>query len=330
MIFFIQHILSAASRGVVTVLAVAVFCLWAADDVYANHDGPARIAIVLSASITPYQNAMNGFKDEMSLNRIAFESKTFDMSLASGEDMMERIDEYHPDLIHTIGTNATKFIKKNIKTLPVVFSMTLNPVDSGLITTMDSSGNNLTGASMDVPVDKQFAYIKSLIPDDGAVGVIYSQGETGRLVREAEGVARSLGLRLIKKRVNSAMEVPKALYALTPDVDFLWSVADKVVFTNKTIREFLLVTLREKIPFMGLSQAYVKAGALMAFDSADKSNGADAARSVISILKGASPSHIPTSQPDKVTLFFNRSVAKQLGALIPDTYNGDTEIIVLD
>jgi len=294
-----------------SVLCMAVsFCFSAP----AFAEKKVRIAVVVSSSIKPYKEALEGYYDELRQRGLVFRPMEFFMDESSDyTGLISRINAFRPALVHSVGTDATRLAKENIKDVPVVFSMVLNPVAGGLIKSMSASANNLTGASMDLPFSLQFSYMRELKPGLKKIGVIYSEKETGAVVREAKRSARLMGLELISEAVEGPQGVPGAIKRLKGRVDFMWSVADGNVFTRETVRELLLVSLRKKIPLMGLSPAFVKAGALFAVSIHPDMVGRQAAGLTMDVLGGKKPSGIPVAVPTDGDLLVNRNTLKILG-----------------
>jgi len=82
--------------------------------------------------------------------------------------------------------------------------------------------------------------------------------------------------------------------------------------------EFIfLYTLRNKLPFMGLSPAFVKAGALMALAVDYQEVGAQCGGLAARILSGESPSSLPVTTPHKAILHINLKTAETIGIKIP-------------
>ena len=69
---------------------------------------------------------------------------------------------------------------------------------------------------------------------------------------------------------------------------------------------------------MGLSEQYVRAGALMALDTTYEENGRQVADRVIRVLEGERPATIKIGQPESVEIVFNPHIAQRLGIRIPD------------
>jgi putative ABC transport system substrate-binding protein len=299
-----------ASPAALMLYIAASFCFF----VPAAVADEVRMAVVVSSSIKPYKEALEGYYDELRKRGLAFRPMEFFMgeSQDSG-DIISRIRAYRPALIHSVGTDATKLVKDSFKDVPVVFSMVLNPVAGGIVKSMSASGNNITGASMDIPVSFQFSYMRELKPGIKKIGVIYSEEETGPVVRGAKKAARRMGLELIAEVVDAPHGVPRAINKLKNRVDFMWSVADGNVFTRETVRALLLVSLRKKLPLMGLSPAFVKAGALFSISIDPDMVGRQAAGLTMDVLGGERPSNIPVSVPADGDLLINKNTLKILG-----------------
>lgn len=223
-----------------------------------------------------------------------------------------------PNLVLTMGSNATITAKQYIDDIPIVFCMVLNPVSSGIVNNMSIPGGKITGASLDIPLETQFRYIKSVIIESRSIGVMYNPKETGKLVQEAANVAKGMGLSFITKPVNSERDVPKALNELLKKIDVLWSVADGTIFGSQSTKHILLSSLKSGVPLVGLSSAFVKAGALMALSCNYSENGKQAAEITKRILNGEDPASIPVSVPRKVYLSLNLRAADQMGIRVPD------------
>lgn len=293
-------------------------------------DGKQTIAVIKSSNITPYNTALKGFEKELKDKGIDVSLVKYDIE-ASKEECLRVIEEVkakRPRLVLTIGSLSTRIACQEIKDIPVVFSMVLNPVASGFVKSMESSGNNLTGVSLDIPIRHQFENLKSVVPRIKKIGVLYNPKNTAIVVRKAQRVAEELGLQLIAKPVNSEKDVPEALKELCRRIDALWSVADSTVFSPQSVRFIILHTLRNKIPFMGLSPSFVKAGALLALSWDYEDIGRQSGEIAAEVLAGKKPAELPIATPRKTFLFLNLRVAEQIGIKIPpDVINRAKEVI---
>ena len=272
-----------------------------------------------SLEVKPYETALKSFKETL-------REKSYDLNVeeyvlkgdAEQKDgLLAEIKKKSPRLIVTLGSAATSYIAEDIKDTPVVFCMVLNPTASGFIQSMNASGNNMTGASLDIPLEAQFEALRSVIPSARKVGVIYNPSETESVIQEATKAAEQIGLELVSIPIISEEEVPEALRTLDGKVDALWSVADSTVFSRGSTKFILLHTLRNKIPFIGLSPAFVKAGALMALATDYQEVGTQCGELAVRILSGDHPSSLPITMPRTITMYLNLNTAEIIGLKIP-------------
>ena len=232
-------------------------------------------------------------------------------------NLLDSLDKVSPDVILTVGSSATEFAQTNIENVPIVFSAVKYPVLSGYVKSMSNPGGNITGASLNVPVDIQFKYFKKVIPGLKNVGVLYTDN-TAPLITHARVVAQNAGLTLVPMLVNDFKELPKALDSLAQVTDGIWSVADPNLFDPRSTRYILMNTLRKGVPFMGFSRHVVESGALFALDFDYKAIGKQAGEIVKRVLGGKNPGKIPVTQADFVWFHYNAKTADHVQVAIPE------------
>ena len=105
----------------------------------------------------------------------------------------------------------------------------------------------------------------------------------------------------------------------TNRADVLWGLADQVVLNPKTVQSILLFSLRNRIPFVGLSSTWVKAGALYALDRDYGDIGAQCGELAVKVLQGAPPASLSPAGPRKVVYAINMKTARLLKLEIQDS-----------
>ena len=90
----------------------------------------------------------------------------------------------------------------------------------------------------------------------------------------------------------------------------------KRLFKTALLCFFLLFTLRNRMPFIGISEQYVKAGAFCCLSVDYKEQGESAAEMAETIFRGFDPAGMPVKRPDNLKLAINRKTAKRLGIKI--------------
>jgi len=279
------------------------------------------IFAVKSSDIEPYNLALKGAQEVFKSKELGAIVKVYDIKgdASIWKEVLKDIKEERPKVIMTFGTVATELVMMDVKDTPIVFSTVLNPEESGIVNSLTSPGGNVTGASLDIPVEAQFSYILNMVPAVKKVGVLYNPKETGLIVERARATASRMQIQLIAEPVNSETDLPKAIDTLFRQVDVLWSVADATVFSLPAIQKIIVETIRYKIPFMGISPSFVKAGALFSVKWDDIDIGRQAGEAVVKIISWRENiSDIPVASPREVSISINARTARTIGLTIPD------------
>lgn len=263
------------------------------------------IAVIKSMDIAPYNDALEGFNETLKKRKVSFELKEFDLK---EEDVIKKIKSIKPDLILTIGPYSTRIVSKEIKNIPIIFSVILD-IDQNYL-----KAKNITGASVRMPPKIQFENLKTIIPKVKRIGVIYNPKENEHIISKAKIVARGMGIILKTYPVKSTKEVPNVEEM---GIDALWLIPDTIVCYRAIIKYILLSSLKHKIPVMGISPSYARAGALLALSCDYEDIGRQSGEISIRILNEESPADIPISAPRKTKLYLNQLVADRLGIKIP-------------
>lgn len=283
-----------------------------------------EIAIVTSRDIAPYRAAYEGFLevlDQSGLDYRTVEYRT-QRDRRKRNQVVEKIRARRPDLILTIGSAATDAVSGEIRDIPIVFSLVQDGGDND-----PPRGANVTGASMDIAVRLQFEKIREALPEARRFGVLYNPSVTGNLIAQARLVAEELQLELVPVAVETEAQVLDRLADLDGKIDVLWSVADPTVFTPQNVGHILLNTLRQRIPLIGLSPSYVRAGALLSLSCDYRDVGRQAGEQAIQVLSGSKPQHVPMTYPRTVSTYLNLNTEKTLHLRIAESVRKTAEVV---
>jgi putative tryptophan/tyrosine transport system substrate-binding protein len=224
------------------------------------------------------------------------------------------------DVIVTDTSVAIDAVKNVTKTIPVVFTLGIDPVQDGQVTSLAKPGGNLTGFSILAPElnGKRLDLLKEAFPKITRVGRI-TRGGTARgeqRIKDDEVVAKGLGLRLQSILVKGADDLEGAFEgAKRAGVHALIFPPSVFLATNRT--RFIYLTAKIRLPAIYPSTPYAEAGGLMSYGPDQLDNFRRAATYVDKILKGANPADLPVEQPMKFEFAINLKTTKQIGVTIP-------------
>lgn len=296
------------SRSILCLLAVALLTLSTAVPVRA-----ADAAVILTADVDAYSDALKGFKAALRHKIVAEYSMEGDFDRGR-KQVSEIRAKVKPDLIFVVGIWALQVVAREATSVPVVYAMVLNPPS-----VIGTGAKNITGASMNVPVDQTLRVLKQLGPQIRRVGIVFDRAKTGYLVATAEAVAREEGMQLVAREIHSAKEAIPALDALGEQgIDALWVLPDETNLAPTVLQQMLLFSYRRKVPLIGLSESQAQMGAVLSLSFASSEDiGRQAGELANSILAGKAPAEIPYTTARRVRLTVNLKAAQKLGMEIP-------------
>jgi putative ABC transport system substrate-binding protein len=197
------------------------------------------------------------------------------------------------------------------------------PVVVGMVPRMREirlAGKGATGVSLEYPYDVQFRHLRLLLPDARLVGVIYSTDENEKEIPHATDAAAREGFELLALRVDGPQGLPGALEVFSRRVDAVWSIPDRLLLNVSTAKGLILFSFRNRIPLVGLSPSWVRAGALysMSWDYRDIGRQCgDVALETMGTGRSVSPPS-PAS-PRRVLYSVNRKTASQMKLRIEES-----------
>jgi len=284
----------------------------------------ANVAVIVSADVDAYREALKGFRASLR-HRIAAQ---YDMEgdFDRGRKILGEIQsKTRPDLIFVVGLWALQLVVSQGTSVPVVYAMILNPPS-----VVGSDAKNITGASINEPVDDTIRLFKQLGPRVRRIGVIFDPAKTGYLVTQAEAVAREEGLKLIAKETRSPRESIPALEALQEEgIDALWILPDESNVAPAVVQQMLLTSFRKRIPVVGLSASQAEMGAVLAVSFASSEDiGRQAAELANGILASQTPTQLPYTTARRLDVTVNLKAAQKLGMDIPKTILGMATTVI--
>ena len=158
---------------------------------------------------------------------------------------------------------------------------------------------------LDQPWERQLNFIQAALPKHDIVGVLYSPNTPIVLPRLPKGIS------INARSVRSAETLFATLENILESSDVLLVIPDSEIYSSSNMRNILLTSYRQKVPLVGISQAYVNAGALCAIFSTPEQLAWQAA-SVIGSF--ATDRRLPAPQyPTSFSIGLNQQVANSLG-----------------
>jgi len=228
------------------------------------------------------------------------------------------------------GLSAAVSAKKETATIPIVFSIGLDPVSLGLVESLSRPGGNATGVSVFTTElgPKRLGLLREMLPQASLVAVLFGArtASTSMQVREMEAAARTIGQPILVLHAESEEETEKAFATMSEHRASGLAFGASLYFQTITDK-LVALAARYRIPAIYEWPEFVTAGGLMSYNARRTGAAAIAGDYVGRILKGASPADMPVQQATEFELVINLKTAKALGIDVPATLLAQAEII---
>jgi len=222
------------------------------------------------------------------------------------------------DLILTLSTPTLQAAVQRVKSTPIVFSFSSNPLGAGAGTTYEQHVPNVTGIPTTAAYEEVLDLIRELVPGARRLGTLVVPSEVNSVynVARVRELATQRGLELVSVAVNSSSEVSDAALALlAQSIDAVCQVPSNVTITG--FASLALPAQRAHIPVFGFLTADAENGAVAVvardYYESCKEAGALAAR----VLRGADPATIPFYEVESAKLMVNPKAARAAGIALP-------------
>jgi putative ABC transport system substrate-binding protein len=247
-----------------------------------------------------------------------------------GLGQYQRLPEMAVDLVRhrvsviaaTGGVPSARAAKAATSETPIVFTMGGDPVDFGLVASLNRPGSNVTGITLisGEIVSKRIALLRDLLPDAKTLGVLMNSTTPASEaeVAVAERVAHTLGWQVKVLRVGNERDFDAAFQPLVREGADALLVTTDPIFESQRHR-IVALAAHHSVPTIYALREYALAGGLMSYGANISDVYRQAGLYTGRILKGEKAADLPVMQASKFELFINLKTAKTLGIPIPPT-----------
>ncbi len=221
------------------------------------------------------------------------------------------------------GATSVRAARTATTTIPIVFTSGADPVEAGLVASLNRPEANVTGVGFSTRAlgPKRIELIRELLPKTKTIAVLQNQQNPIRSAEltELNAAAAALGQQLQYLSASTVAEIDRAFVQLgqqRPDALMLYG---DLFFTNQ--RDLIIaLAARHRIPTMYHSEEFTRSGGLISYGSSVTAAYRQAGAYIGRILKGAKPADLPVVLPTKFELVINLKTAKALGLTVADSF----------
>jgi putative tryptophan/tyrosine transport system substrate-binding protein len=300
---------------------------------------PAMPVVGFLNSGSPQAQALAAVAYRQALEETGFvEGKNVVIEFRWADGQYDRLPELVADLIRRNvavimagGPPAAQAAKSATSTIPIVFTSGDDPVQVGLVTSINRPGGNITGVHIFLSglESKKLGLLRELVPQAGVIAALVnpSFASAGRQTTELQAAARTLGKQIQIINASNEHELDTAFASMAQlRVDAMLVAADP--FFSARRNQIVSLAARYAIPAVYEQRAFAGAGGLMSYGTNIEYGYRQAGIYTGRILKGEKPADLPVLQSTKFEFVINLKTAKALGIEVrPDLLSIADEVI---
>jgi putative ABC transport system substrate-binding protein len=223
-------------------------------------------------------------------------------------------------VIVTPGLPPALAAKAATTSIPIVFAVAADPVQFGLVASLNRPGGNLTGVNgwAGEIGAKELALLHELVPNAASIGFL--ENPTNPMfeltTRDVLAAAPVIGLKVQILKADTDREIDAAFMSLVQARTDALLVGGDLFFNNR-IEQVVALAARHAIPTMYTFREFVVAGGLISYGVSLTEQYRGVGLYTGRILKGEKPANLPVEQMTKIELIINLKTARALGIEVP-------------
>jgi putative ABC transport system substrate-binding protein len=286
------------------------------------------VGFLNSASASASEHLVQAFRDGLGeADYVEGRNVTIEYRWAEGQ--IDRLPALAAELVQrqvaVIATSggdvSAKAAKAATSSIPIVSTIGGDPVKSGLVTSFNRPGGNLTGATLFArSADKRLELLHELVPKAVTIMALFDPDDPVSVLdmESARTAANTLGLQLRLAKAGTVSELEVAFETVDRDRPDGLFVGPNPFF-NRQRDQLVGLAARHTIPTIYAFREFPAAGGLISYGSRLADTYRQVGIHTGRILKGESPADLPVVQPTKFELVINLKTAQTLGINVPPT-----------
>ncbi len=272
---------------------------------------PSPVLVVYQSGVEAIGDALAGLKAGLGPNGF----QALDLRGAGADAELARVLA-SPDarVVVAVGSESLAAVRSHNPTIPVIATMMLHMPDAKPGIRVD----------LDLPLSALLSEMRTLLPKGRRVGLIRNPSHSHWTAEAMEAAARKEGYTAIVVDCEAPADLLKSIGALKGRVDFVLCFPDAELFNAVTIKPLILASLEDRLPVIGFSAAFVRAGAAAGIYPDYQDIGRQTAELALRVARGEERGS--EEGPRKVRASVNQRVARLLGVEF-HTDSGAVEVL---
>jgi putative ABC transport system substrate-binding protein len=249
---------------------------------------------------------------------VVFEYRFAEAKVERLAGLAAELARLQPNAIFALSGDVAPFARAATSTIPIVVAVSVDPVQTQLVSSLARPGGNVTGVtfvSSDLAA-KRLQFLKEIAPGIARIGILWNPNHADPEYRETQLAARQLGLHMHSLEVRAPADFDEAFAAATAArVEAIVVVSSRLMTLSQT--RIIDFAAKHRTLLVAGWGPWVRQGALLSYGPDLNASVRQAAMQLDRVLKGAKPADLPIEQPTKFQLAINTKTAKAFGFTVP-------------
>ena len=234
-------------------------------------------------------------------------------------------------VIVAMGTPSAFAAKAATSSIPVIFGGGVDPVQAGLVASLNQPGGNVTGVtSMNAEIEaKRLGLLYELLPRATRFAVLVNPNNplADVDIKDAQASAMATGRQIEIFTASTNREIDAAFASLAQMRADALLIGPDVFFTNRRV-QLATLAVRHAVPAIYAFREFAEAGGLMSYGTSGTDRDRQVGVYTGRILKGEKPANLPVLRPTKFEFVINLQTARMLGLEIPPSLLGRADEVI--
>jgi putative tryptophan/tyrosine transport system substrate-binding protein len=224
-------------------------------------------------------------------------------------------------IVTPIGTETVRIAMAATSEIPIVFSTGVDPVQAGLVASINRPGGNATGvANLTAELTgKRLGLLRELLPRATRIALLVNQTNPGpaqNTIKDALQAASALGFQIDTVSASTVREIDAAFLKLGQIKPDALLVQPEPLFVSRRV-QIAMLAARHAVPAVYPVREFVDAGGLVSYGPSNADRYRLLGIYTGRILKGEKPADLPVMQATKIEFVINLPTARALGVELP-------------
>jgi putative ABC transport system substrate-binding protein len=281
-----------------------------------------------SGSPSPYANRVAAFRQGLKETGYV-EGRNVEIEFRWGDNQYDRLPALASELIrHRVAAIVTSggprpplAAKVATSTIPIIFAAGVDPVNAGLVASLNRPGGNVTGVYFFSSVlrTKRLELLHEMVPKAAVISMLTNPNNRNGAseATDVQAAARTLGRQFTVLSAGNESDIDTAFADIVQKRIGAILVGNDVFFNSRR-DQLTALAERHAVPAIYSLREFATAGGLMSYGTNNTEEYRQVGLYAGRILKGEKPADLPVVQPTKFEFVINLKTAKALGLTVPD------------